>query len=77
MSGAASPCLRASLINCAASQRAESPSNATKLAVANPPRAENIRSGSSGGSPSASACSISRRACSAADLVSGAAYPLI
>ena len=29
-----------------------------------------------GGSPNASACSISRRACSAAALVSGAAYPL-
>jgi len=37
---------------------------------------KNDSSGSSEGSLSASACSISRRACSTAALVSGAAYPL-
>ena len=41
-----------------------------------PYRTENSSSGSSGGSPSASACSISKRARSTAALVSGAAYPL-
>jgi hypothetical protein len=38
---------------------------------------ENNSSGSSGGSPSASACSISRRACSTATVVSAAVWPLV
>jgi hypothetical protein len=49
--------------------------NAKSFAAQRPKRTENNSSGSSGGSPSASACSINRCAGSAAALVSGAAYP--
>ena len=53
------------------------PLNSTRFATQKPYRAENSSSGSSGVSPSASVCSISSRARSAAALVPGAAYPLI
>jgi len=53
-----------------------SPSNATKNVTQIPYKAANGRSGSSGASPSACACSISSLACSAAALVSGEACPL-
>ena len=50
--------------------------NATMLATQEPKTTLNNSSGSSRGSPRASACSISRRALSTAALASGAAYPL-
>jgi hypothetical protein len=78
ISGTVAPCFSAIARIWAPSSRKASPSsNATNLATQKPYRTENNSRGSSGGSPSASACSISKRARSAAALVSGAAYPLI
>ena len=76
MIGTGAPCLSARMLNCSAILRNTSPLNPTKFTAAKPYRAENHISGSSGVSPSASACSINSLVRSAATLVSGAAYAL-
>ena len=67
--GAAAVCFSASARNCAASPRTELPLNAAKLPAQKPHSTKNKTTGSSMGSPSASALSIDVRASSSAALV--------
>ena len=73
MSGIIVLCFSASAKKWAARSQHTSPLNATAFAVHNAKSTENNSSGSSRGSPNASACSIKERARSTAAFVSGAA----
>ena len=76
MSGTAAPSFSPSARNRAASPCATSPLKFMKLTIHWPKRAESSSEGSSGGSPSRSACSINALTWATAALVSGAPYPL-